>query len=952
MARACRFDERHNEAAVKRGREAVKVHPLGRDTELATIDRFLASTDTGPRALVIAGEAGIGRTTVWEDGVRRAHDRGWRVLRCRPGRTETVLAHSGLADVLEPVPEQVLAQLPLVQRHALEVTLLRREPGVPDQRRRGLGTAVLTLVRLLARAQPVLIAVDDVQWLDPQTAEVLGYLLRRLRDEPVAVLATVRAEPDEMPSFAFVQALADHRVARLWLGPLDPGALRRVVRSRTGVRLARPMLRRLCRSSGSNPFFAVEMARALARTKTSPAPGEPLPTPKAVADLVSQRLEPLPEPTCEALLYVAALCDPTLDLVRAALGAPPGRPSALTAAEENGVIAVDGDRIRFTHPLLGSGIYALASAERRRLAHRRLAETVHEPEQHAWHLALATAGTDERVAVQLDRAGETARLRGALAVAAQFCELAVRRTPAGRAAEARRRAVTAARCVFAAGDTARARDLLEAVVDDLPPGHERAHALSDLARVVFFEGSTHEASELCRRALEDANGNAQLRASLQLRRAEVATHDAPLQLSSARKALLLGRQGAADDPDLLSSALVATATYRYLNGGPVAWDDLTCASRLSARSSPAGRARQALGAWARFVDPPGARELFAAEYQHALERGDEASASHSLTHLSEMDCRLGDWHRAADEATAAVELIEQTGQHRWLSFGLHSRALVAAHRGEADVATTAAEHGLRLARAADDPYASALHRQVLGFLELSRGDLDAADRHLSLASELVESMGVKAPAGFTFHGDRVEVAVGLDQLDTAARLSGWLAEQSRIAPRPWLVVLAARAEAAVRQAEGGQAAAEAAAERAVRACQQPGMLFELGRALLVQGRIRRAGRQRRAAGESLAQARDIFERLGAALWAAQATAELSRCGQRRVAADELSPTEERVASLVASGLSNREVAAAAYISVKTVEANLSRIYRKVGVRNRRELARTVVAGFKPSDSLS
>lgn len=915
-------------------------HLFGRDHELSFLDGFLAAQEAGPRALVIAGEAGIGRSTVWAEGVRLARERGWGVLSCRPGRTETALAYSALADALEPALEPVLDRLPPVQRHALEVMLLRREPAGTYPDPRSIGAAALSMVRLLAADRPMMIAIDDAELLDPGTAEVFGYVLRRLHTERVALLATVRADADGTPA----QALADHRISRLRLGPLDLSALGRLVRARTGVPMARPILRRLRQASGGNPYLMLELARAASGTPAGGEPGEPLPIPRAVAESLSQQIDPLPGPTREALLYAATLAEPTLGLVRAVLRTPADQPSALVPAEEHGVITVDGGRIRFTHPLLASAIYAAAPAEHRQLAHRRLARAVTDPERRIWHLGLASDGTDERLAAQLEGAAEAAQHRATSASVAQLWQLATGRTPAHQAHEARRRAVAAARCVFAAGDTARSRDLLEAAVDAMPPGRERAAALSDLARIVYADSGPREATELCRRALAEPSGSGPQRAALHLCTAVVATHDASLQLRSALTALLLlKREGPAAAPELLAGALVATATYRFANGGPIAWDALTRATdllrRANRRSWVRDWAEQALGSWARHHDPHAARDRFADAYRRGRDRGDEVAVSHSLTKLSEVDCQLGDWHRAEEEADDAIELIEQTGQREWLAFGLHARTLVAAHRGAYDVVSATAQRGLRLADAANDPYAGVLHRQVLGFAELTRGDYEAADHHLSIAADLVEGMGFRQPAGFTCYSDRIEVAVALDRPDLAARLSTWLSERAAAAPGPWLVALAARAEAVVRQMAGDLESAGAAVDRSIRAWRRLGMPFELGRALLIQGRIRRAGRQKRAAGDSLVKSREIFERLGAPPWAEQASAELRRCGLRRVRADELSPTEERVATLVAAGLSNREVAAAAYISVKTVEANLSRIYRKVGVQNRRELAR-------------
>jgi DNA-binding CsgD family transcriptional regulator/tetratricopeptide (TPR) repeat protein len=914
---------------------------VGRDAELSVVESLLATGRGRPAAVVLVGEAGIGKTTLWQHGVDRAVTLGFRVLRCRLTQAEARRSLSGLLDLLDEVADDVLAGLPEPQRHALEVALCRRLPDGTAPDAGTLDLAVLATLRRLAATGPVLVAVDDTQWLDERTAELIAYAARRLRHEPVAVLAAVRGRPDDPLPFGLPEALPTDRLA---VGRLAPAPLRRLVVDRTGVELSRPTLLRMHETCGGNPFYAIEIATALKRADTPLVPGEPLPIPANLTDLVSEHVRGLPRPTRDALLYVAALAQPTTAVVRAAVGTPAGEISPLAAAEEAGVVEVRGRDLRFAHPLYASTVTSLASIERRRHVHGRLAALVDDPEERARHLALATDGADPAVAASLDQAAVGAQLRGAPGTAAQLWELAAGRTPTGDPESAWRRTVAAAECVFATGDVTRARHILAAVTAQMPVGLARARVMFTLAEVVYYEGRMVEASDLCRRALPEAAGDPVLRAALHLRRSWFSHFDASEQLRGAEAAVgILADLDVPAAPAMFACALAELAMNRFVAGGPIAADDLSRAKELlRAGTGPwVGWAQTSLAAWAKYLDPVEARERFQEQYRQAEETGDEPGAARKLVHLSEIDCWLGDWTRSRQEAHRAMELVEQTGQRRWQIFGRYALALVEAHLGNQAVARTAIDEGLALAEAADDPHLCALHHQVAGFLELSRGDFEAADRHLTQAADLVDAMRVREPARFMFHGDQIEVAAALGHTDRAGRLLDRL--RSRV-PRPWLVVVSERAEAVVHLSAGDLPAAEAAAERALAACEGLAMPFERARCLLVLGGIRRAAKRRAPARAALTAAHDLFVRLGARLWADRAAADLLRCGQRTESAGVLTATEQRVAALVASGLTNREVAAIAYISPKTVEVNLSRIYRKLSVRNRTELA-TFVAGL-------
>jgi DNA-binding CsgD family transcriptional regulator len=326
-----------------------------------------------------------------------------------------------------------------------------------------------------------------------------------------------------------------------------------------------------------------------------------------------------------------------------------------------------------------------------------------------------------------------------------------------------------------------------------------------------------------------------------------------------------------------------------------------------------------------------------AERQRAAERGDMPAIAGTLFHLAEIECWLGHWQQAKVHAAEAAAAFEQIGQARWNSLILYVTALPDAYLGEAGAAGAAAERGLEIATLDEDPNAAALHLGLLGFTALSLGEFAAAERHLSRADEIVASMGLAEPAAHRFHGDYLEAVLACADLDRAVLLQQRLEDRARLAPYPWLTMITTRGRAMLQAAQGDLDAAEHSAELALKESLAAAMPFEHGRTLLAAGQIRRRRKEKLRAREAFQHARQIFESLQTPLWAARATAEIRRLGLRSGSAGGMTPAEERVARLVADGLTNREVAGALFISQKTVEANLSRIFRKLGVRSRREL---------------
>jgi hypothetical protein len=355
--------------------EAPALAIVGRNEELSLVAAFLEAPAQLPAALLLEGEAGIGKSTVWRHGVELARANGFRVVETRPSESETALSFAGLGDLLGDAAAEVLPELPPPQKGALEVALLLRDPGGAPPDPRGISTAFLSALRTLARHRPLLVAVDDLQWLDAPSLAVLEYAGRRLRDEPVALLLTRRLVGDDAP-LTLERALGE-RLRRVALGPLSLGSLHRLLHERLEVALPRPLLRRIHELSGGNPFFALELARAQAGERENQLP-------ETLGTLVRDRLAALPAATQRVLAVAAALARPTVELVdRVAEGGV----DALGAAEQAHVIELRAGGIQFAHPLLASGAYLGMEAPERRAIHARLAELVQDPEEGARHLA-------------------------------------------------------------------------------------------------------------------------------------------------------------------------------------------------------------------------------------------------------------------------------------------------------------------------------------------------------------------------------------------------------------------------------------------------------------------------------------------------------------------------------------------------------------------------------------
>ena len=923
---------------------------FGRARELASLAQFLDRISRGPSALLIEGAAGIGKTTVWRAGVAEAERRGLRVMVARPLEAETRLSFSALGDLFDGAPDDTLSRLARPQRRALEVALLRADPEERPPDQRAVSLAFLGALRFVAGAHPVLLAIDDLQWLDRPSAEVLAYALHRLKAEPVGVLLSAR--PGEAIGnrgpLRLERTLPAGAASKLALAPLGHDSLVRMLRERFGNALSYPLVERVAATSGGNPFYALEIAGALIEEGARPAPAEPLPVPEDLGSLLRARLATLPRDAQDVLSACAALSRPRADTVERLFG---GRRAATgtTRATDAGVIEVHAARINFSHPLLSAAVYASIAPDRRRALHKRLAEVVEDPEERARHLALGAKGPDAVVAAALDDAARRARSRGAPGAGAELLELAGRLTPSDDAPAFHRRAIEAGECHFEAGDVARARSLLEGVLAASPPGPRRAEALLHLANIAW--GDLRRIRPLLQRALaEVGETDTVLRSRILAELTWTAVFGGNLSEGSRHARDALKSAERAGDPESRCRALVAVGHAEFFMGHDVS-DVMSRAIQLQdtleglQRIGTPRRVRAAHLAWMGDLDT--ARRNLEREYQETVEYGQLTNLWEVLAYLAELEVRAGNWDAARRYASEGHEVMAESGVEEALERLLTARARVEAHRGEVDASRRHATEALRLATSHDYRFEIVRSRSVLGFLELSLESPAGAHAYLQPLPDLVAAMGLGEPGVFPFVPDQIEALVGLGEIEQADSRLGWLEERGEALDRPLARATAARCRGLLAAAGGDFSGAGRHLGRALTEHERVRQPFEWARTVLIAAEIRRRAKQRRLAREGFVRALATFDRLGARLWSERARRGLSRVGGRAASAVGLTPTEQRIAELVAEGRTNREVSDALFVSVKTVEANLSRVYHKLGVRSRTELARRITATDKP-----
>jgi len=897
---------------------------VGREPELAEIRDFVERNGTSPRGLVLEGEAGIGKSMLWLAAVDLARERGYRVLASRPAEAEAGFAFAGLGDLFEDVLGEIGHALSTPRRRALEAALLLDEAETHVDPL-ALGVAVRNGLEVLAGKAPVLVAIDDVQWLDRSSESALTFASRRL-EVPVVFLLARRLAHGYGPS-GIERALDPGAVRQLSVGSLSVGAIQMLLRERLERTFPRPTLLRIHAASAGNPFYALELGGAL---DGDVDPTQPLPVPATLEGLVAARLAGLPDGTRKALALMAALGAPPADLLRAAgVGE-----ASLEPAVAAGIVEWKAGACRFTHPLLSSGVYHGLDAVERRRIHGLLADVVQEPLARARHRALATEGPDADVAAVLEAAAESASVRGASTVAAELGEHARRLTPPDATADIQRRTISLARAHWATANLERARSLARDAVDHAPPGPRRAEALVLAADVARDHG---QQTRLLGAAADVAPDRSALRVSILERLAWDVRFTEGMASAEryAREALAISEE--LDDGSTRAGALAVYSTTRFHLGEA---DALPLAEQAYELARRCADSEQLLDitlvvsstlVWMGLYER--ARALLVPAHSEWSER-DEAIAGQIVWRLACIALGEGSLPEAEERAREAARTNDEYGAHdpamTWIV------AHVAALRGELEraeglVLSYRRAHELR-------PWFVPHHETVLGLVAALRGDPRVAAEHFSAAEAALEVVGSAEPNLARWRADYVEVLLELGRVDDAvAVLEPWEAEAARLGREP-VLAQALRCRGLVAAARGDVDLARSLLEEA--AARHGAVEDRLGaaRARLALGTVLRRSRQKRAARVEIEEAIRVFEECGAAPFAEKARGELGRLGGRR-REEGLTSAEKRVAALVARGRTNREVAAELFLGERTVETHLTHIYAKLGIRSRTELSR-------------
>jgi DNA-binding CsgD family transcriptional regulator len=880
------------------------------------------------------------------------------VLSCQPAPAEQRLAFSALDDLMGNVAGEVLATLAGPRRRAMENALLRApSPDAPPHayrawpvspNPRALARGVLEALRTLSGSAPLVIAVDDAQWLDQSSADVLQFCFRRLAEEPVSVLLTCRA--DDAALLRLNRVLPPDRFCPVPLGPLSLGAIGEILRTRLGTALPRHALTRLYDTCGGNPFYALECARTLLDHPHVSLLREPIPLPRSLDGLMRDRVRGLAPEVRRVGQLVAAAADPRERLIRAACDDGESW-AAIDAAVDEGIIERGGETLRFTHPLLQSVLYAEMPLPERKHAHQRLALVAEDVEDRAWHLALGADKPSDEIAVILEGAARHAATRGAPAEGATLAEQAVRLTPGTMPEAARERAAQAAAYHFRAGSMARSRELIQSALAACPAGQPRGSLLVRLATIHSHLTGWPLAEETLRRAVAEAPDDPALRAHAEqeLAFARWVAVDLPGALRWAKASLISAER--AGDPRLMAHALTRVAAFEFIGGDGVRHDLLDAAKALCAAAieDPAGRmqlhdpslVRGLILKWRDRLDE--ARTVLGDLHRTGLDRGDEAALPFLLYHFSELECWAGNWAVAEEYALEGCRVAEERSQLTMRPGALYALALVRACRGQVAEARNCAAEALALCEQTGNVLVAIQVRSVLGFAALSAGDHRAALAHLDHVASVTAASGIAEPGVVRFLPDAIEALAALGQVDRALALTRQHEARGAALGRPWALATGARCRALLAAADGDLTGARVACEQALSCHERLAMPFELGRTLLVQAMVERRAKLKSAARDSSARALDVFERLGAALWAEKARGELAKVAVR-TPADGLTETERRVAALIARGQTNREVAAAMFVTENTVQTHVRHIFQKLGLRSRTELAARLLSG--------
>jgi DNA-binding CsgD family transcriptional regulator len=901
---------------------------VGRERETARVDALLDGARSGTSGtVVITGEPGIGKTVLLDYAVDQAH--GMSVLRARGVESETELPFAALADLIQPLLGS-LDEIPEVQASALRAAL-GLGPAAGDDRFT-LCAGLLSLLGAAADDRPVLAILDDAQWIDRSSLQALVFAARRLEAENAAILIALRPASLEA-AFGGLEQLV--------LRGLDESAATSLVEA-AGQSIAPVVADELVAATAGNPLALLEASGVLSPGQlagTEPLPG-PIPTSETLERAFLTQVEELPEMTQRALLIAAASPSNDFEEIVAAVERAGLASDALDPAEQAGLTTADGVRFEFVHPIVRSAIYHGAPAVQRRTAHHALAGA--GGERRPWHLAAASERPDPAIAAELQQTATTSSGRGGHAEAASALEAAARLAdaPDSRARLLRDAADEARR----GGQTAKALELLEQALTEA-----RDPAL--VARIQHLYGVIEMWSVSALKAYERLDAQSRrIEASDPERAAWLLTDagwaafmggEVTLGRSAAERAVALadGRGGLME---VLSSAVLGIALL--LQGERAAAEPLLRqhvpliegTEFLERGYAVAWPAAQAL-VW--MEDHDRARDVFERVIEGARAKSSPSVLPYTLTGLAELDFRTGGWARAYANATEAVVLARETEQPAALSFALAGLARIEAAQGRADDCRLHTAEAFDLGEGGVGAGSVVVYTAAaLGLLELGLGRVSEAIAPLTRVAEEVRAHGLLQPTVLHWAPDLIEALARAGRRAEALELLEELEASAESSLSIWALGAAARCRGILADDEF-----ETTFGRAIELHESLGAPFDVARTQLCLGERLRRNRQRKEARAVLRAAIERFERLGAAPWLERATNELKASGETvqpaaTIATNELTPQELQVALAVAKGATNKEAGAALFLSPKTIEAHLGRVYRKLGVHSRTQLA--------------
>lgn len=892
---------------------------LGREAECACLDRLLEEARAGRSgALVLRGEAGIGKTALLAYAIGAAG--GMEVLSACAIESEGELPFAALHSLFRPALG-LIDSLPTAQARALKAALAL-EPEEADPLAAAAGT--LSLLAELAEAAPLLVAVDDAQWLDRASAAALLFAARRLAGEGIVLLFALR---DEL-AVEFDTSGLDVLVVE----GLDLEAAEQLLSRVAGSAFAAGVAQAFARATAGNPLALTELPALLSEGQLAglEALEEPLPVTEQLGRAFLLRVRRLTPETQKALVVAAAGADGERAAVADATAALGITPDALDAAEAAGLLAVRAGAIAFRHPLVRSAVYQAAAPAQRRAAHRALAGA-EQGDRRAWHLAAAAEGPDEQTAAALEAAAERARSRGGYASQSRALARAAELSTDDEARA--RRLLAASRAAYRSGEPARAIRLAD---DARSFAHDpllRADVVAQRARLANWQGLAVSEDELEREASQVESLDPERAASL-------------LGPIIGRRLMRL------DAPGALALAKRRAAMCAPLEGRGHVWtlQELAYAHALGGNSREAGTILDEI------VDSPyietgvippfvwleryaEARRLIERSLERARERGNVVRVIFDLTQLTLLSLRV-DLRAAHVAVVEAIQLAEQTENEYLLACNLPALAYLDAIAGRGDDCRRRASQAIELARKRGDTATEAEAQLALGLLALGEGEAKQAIEQLEPLARLTETNEVEEPSVLPFAPDLIEAYARAGEIGAARQALARFRRQAQATERRWALACAARCEGLLADDDDVDAPFIEALERHERA----GSPFDRGRTELSYGeRLRRLNR-RKDARPHLRAAIEVFDELAAAPWAERTRAELRATGEqvpRRTptAPEQLTPQELQIALLAAEGKTNREAGSALFLSPKTIDFHLGRVYRKLDIHSRAELIR-------------